>query len=166
MYSGRIVLEPAVVLVCPGIGRGYGMLPPVCRRVSDGITSSGRDVEAYRIGALNEEGEAVDIDYDAVGGRGPFDLHGEVRVCGVCPERVVMPFGWNLPVWNAVIVGVGIQWVGAVVDLVAVREAVAVRVRLARVGVVALDLLPVGEAIVIRVARPVAKVAYVGKLNG
>ena len=77
-----------------------------------------------------------------------------------------MPFGRDLPVWEAVIVGVGIQRVCAVLDLVAVHEAVAVRVRLARVGVAALDLIPVGEAVVVRVARPVAKVAYVGELKG
>ena len=69
-------------------------------------------------------------------------------------------------VWNAVIVGVGIQRVCSVLDLVAVHEAVAVCVRLARVGVVTLDFLPVGEAVVVRVAGPVAKVADVGQLNG
>ena len=67
---------------------------------------------------------------------------------------------------HAVIVGVGIQRVCSALHLVAVRESVSVRVRLARVCVVALDLLPVREAVVVRVARTVAKVAYVGKLNG
>ena len=67
---------------------------------------------------------------------------------------------------HAVIVGVGIQRVCSALHLVAVRESVSVRVRLARVGVVARGLLPVGEAVIVRVARTVTEVAYVGKLKG
>ena len=123
-------------------------------------------MQARRVRTLKEKDKTVDIDDDAVGGRGPFDSNDEVRVGGVCPERVVMPFGQDLSVGDAVIVGVGIQRVCSVLDFVTVQEAVAVRVRLARVCVVALDLLPVREAVVVRVARTVAQVADVGKLNG
>ena len=138
---------------------------PVGGDVAQGVFHAFGQVEAGGVRPREEEREFAHPKGGAGGRRGVRNADGEVCVRGVRPERMRGPVLRRPAVGDAVAVGIGVERIGSRHDLGPVHEPVAVRVRLAWVGVVEHDLLPVREAVRVGIARAVAEVADVGQMQ-